>query len=257
MMSFKAEDRVLTRQQRAEYAATAFQYVIEELFNQELDGPVAQSLFIATENTEDIGVVLDLSEEDINNLHYFKSSDESESVESDTRSSQSSVRVALGAGYKGSIRQLLGFEEFRQQQGNPILPDWSNVTGDEFDYYRSFTNDINVSTPAPPQFLPPNSKPNNPTNNGYSPVEQFKRGIKRDMDHFMVLKSKRDFKSWHSNLLSIAATQDVEEILYPTYVPSTADTPLFKEKQKYMYAVAVKTLKTDIGVKYVGAHEND
>ena len=110
MMPVKSEDRVLTRKQWAEYAATGFKFVIEELFNQELDGPVAQSLFIATENTEDIEVVLDLSEEDINNLYYFKSSDESESVESDTRSSQSSVRVALGAGYKGSIRRLKGFE---------------------------------------------------------------------------------------------------------------------------------------------------
>ena len=54
MMSVKAEDRVLTRKQRAEHAATTFQYVIEELFNQELDGPVTQSLFITTENTEDI-----------------------------------------------------------------------------------------------------------------------------------------------------------------------------------------------------------
>lgn len=112
MMPVKSENRVLTRKQRAEYAATAFQYVIEELFNQELDGPVAQSLFIATENTEDIRLVLDLSEQAINNLHYFKSSDECESVESDTKSSQSSVRVELGDGYKSSIKILKGFTLF-------------------------------------------------------------------------------------------------------------------------------------------------
>ena len=170
MMSVKAEDRVLTRQQRAEYAANSFQYVIEELFNQELDSPVAQSLFIATENAEDIRLVLTLSEEDINNLHYFKSSDESESVESDNRSSQSSVKVALGDGYKGCIRRLIGFEEFRRQNGDPVLTDWSNVTVSEFRDYRLRTNNINVSTPIPPQFLPPNSKTNNPPNNGYYPI---------------------------------------------------------------------------------------
>ena len=148
-MSFKAEDRVLTRQQRAEYAATAFQYVIEEIFNQELNSPVAQSLFIATENAEDIRLILTLSEQDINNLHYFKSSDESESVESDTRSSQYSVRVKLVDGYKDRIRRPKMFSSFRQQQGNPILPDCSNVTGDEFNGYRIGTNDIKVSTTTP------------------------------------------------------------------------------------------------------------
>ena len=77
------------------------------------------------------------------------------------------------------------------------------------------------------------------------------------MYHFNVLKSKRDFKSLHSSLLLISATHDMEEILDPDYVPTPADEPLFKEKQKYMYVVAVKILKTDIGIEHVGAHEHD
>ena len=77
------------------------------------------------------------------------------------------------------------------------------------------------------------------------------------MDHFDVLKWKRYFKSWHSNLVSIASTEDVENIIDPTYIPLQADIPLFQENQNHMYEVAVKILKTDIEVEYVSAHDHD
>ena len=45
-----------------------------------------------------------------------------------------------------------------------------------------------------------------------------------------------------------ARAQDVSEVLDLTFKPSTtADSMLFDEKQKYMYAVFKKTLLTDKG----------
>ena len=60
MMSIKSEDKVLTRQQRVDYAATAFQFVVQELFDKEQDDPLVQSLLIITGNKEDIRPILDL-----------------------------------------------------------------------------------------------------------------------------------------------------------------------------------------------------
>jgi hypothetical protein len=49
-------------------------------------------------------------------------------------------------------------------------------------------------------------------------------------------------------LATLLPAQDVAEGLDPTYGPNTTeDRELFKEKQKYMYAVFVNTLKTDQG----------
>ena len=68
-MSVKSEDKVLTRQQRADYAATAFQFVVRELFDKKLDDPLVQALLIITGNKEDIRPILDLEKEDIDDLH--------------------------------------------------------------------------------------------------------------------------------------------------------------------------------------------
>ena len=219
-----------------------------------MNGPIALSLLQATMDTYDIRLVLDFTEDDINDLHYYTSSVNSSNVKTPVSPPK---RVELVSGFKGIIRRFINFRNFKHQAGEEIFDDWSNVSGAEFDIYRRTTNNINISTPVPSQFLPPNAR--NGSKNSYesSPVYDLKKGIKRDMSHFEILKTKRQFKSWHSNLISIAATQDVEETLNPDYIPSLENIDLFREKQKYMYAVAVKILKTDIGVEYVGAHEND
>ena len=44
----------------------------------------------------------------------------------------------------------------------------------------------------------------------------------------------------------------------PDYNPSTQEEKdLFKEKQKYMYLVAIKILQTDRGIFFVGQHKVD
>ena len=59
--------------------------------------------------------------------------------------------------------------------------------------------------------------------------------MKRDFNHFKVFKDKKQFKSRHLHLFSIAASQDVNDVLDPYYKPSNPDdTALFKEKQIYM-----------------------
>ena len=77
--------------------------------------------------------------------------------------------------------------------------------------------------------------------------------MKREMNAFKVFKNDKQFKSWHKNLVATAAAQDVSEVLDFAYKTSNPEEKLlFKEKQKYMYAVAVIILQTDIGIEHVG-----
>ena len=58
--------------------------------------------------------------------------------------------------------------------------------------------------------------------------------------------------------MALARAQDVSEVLDPLHVPVTQDDKdLFKEKQKYMFAVFDRTLQTDTGKALVREHEND
>ena len=55
-------------------AKESFQYVIEQLCNQEMDFPLAQSLSEHFEGNVDISKVLSMYEEDIDGLFYYQSS---------------------------------------------------------------------------------------------------------------------------------------------------------------------------------------
>ena len=59
---------VKTQMQQSELA---FDHVITKLLNQKLDGPIALSLLEYTGNTKGIQLVLDMSDNDIDDLHYF------------------------------------------------------------------------------------------------------------------------------------------------------------------------------------------
>ena len=66
--------------QRSKSASIAFQYVIQDFFNQDMNGPIALSLLQATMDTYDIRLVLDFTEDDINDLHYYTSSVNSSNI---------------------------------------------------------------------------------------------------------------------------------------------------------------------------------
>ena len=156
--SAQSSEGILTTNQRNTNAAHAFEYVIEELFNQDMDGSVAKSLLLATEDVADIRTVLALSDEDIEDLHYY-----STSTEDDAKKKIPSTKNHLGKGNKGLLRRLKHYEMYRRDQGNPILSDWSNVLGQEFDEFRITTGDINVSTRPPSQLFSLNTRNNSGT----------------------------------------------------------------------------------------------
>jgi len=74
----------------------------------------------------------------------------------------------------------------------------------------------------------------------------------------MFFKEGKQFDSWHHSTMALACAQDIAEILSPSHVPVTQDDKdLFKEKQKYMFAVSDCTLLTDTDKALVCEHKND
>ena len=136
-----------TREQRIKRAALEFKYVIEELFCQDMDGPIARALLNCNNGAYDIRVIEDFNEEYISNLHYFVDV-------KDEKGKATPTKVDLVLGDKAIIRRLINFKAYKDSIGESMDDNWSTVTGDEFDRYRRTTNNIRISTPAPSRLLP-------------------------------------------------------------------------------------------------------
>ena len=68
-----------------------------------------------------------------------------------------------------------------------------------------------------------------------TPVESFKRSIKRDSGHFTNFKEGKYWDASQRNTFSTARAQDVDSVLNPNHAPSTKDdADIFKEKQKFV-----------------------
>ena len=264
MMS-SIEDGVLTQSQKSE---KAYNYVIKNLFRQDLDGPISSSLLVYTGNMPDIMQVLEMGDEDIDDLYYFKSSistpqDEEEETKKLTKPKTITIRYELPKGSKRLVKVLKSFNRWMTDAGEAIYFDWSNIDPKDFDDYRLAIYNADTKVPMPSRFSTPSVNNNTPpsvyTNNtNLTMAQQFRKSIKRDPSTFGVLKTGRQFKNWHRTLLATAAAQDVSEILDSNYTPISPDEiELFKEKQKYMYQVADRILQTDRGIVFVGQHETD
>jgi hypothetical protein len=101
---------------------------------------------------------------------------------------------------------------------------------------------------------------NTPSNNAHvrDAVSDFKRGIKRDIGLFPALKQDKQWDVWQRATIAQARAQDLSEVLDTSYLPVTpGDQALFREKQKYMYAVFKRTLLSDKGKALVHDHMSD
>ena len=242
MMS-SIEDGVLKQSQKSE---KAYNYVIKNLFHQDLDGPISSSLLVYTGNMPDIMQVLEMGDEDIDDLYYFKSSistlqDEEEETKKLTKPKTITIRYELPKGSKRLVKVLKSFNRWMTDAGEAIYFDWSNIDPKDFDDYRLPIYNADTKVPMPSRFSTPSVNNNTPSsvytnNTNLTMAQQFRKSIKRDPSTFGVLKTGRQFKNWHRTLLATAAAQDVSEILDPNYTLISPDEiELFKEKQKYMY----------------------
>ena len=91
-----------------------------------------------------------------------------------------------------------------------------------------------------------------------SSVNNFKKGTKHDATAYPTLKDMRLYNKFILEFTALARAHDVHQVLDTDYTPSTpTEVDLFAEKQAFVYAVLVKSLKTDITMSFVREHTKD
>ena len=217
----------MTRQQKK----LALSHILETVFDLDQDSIVHKSLKLnSIRSPFDL---ISMSEVEYEMLEY----------------EEEGAKITLPKGYAGLLKAFKRYVHFKQVNGEPIEDsEWTKLTCDEFDKFRISPN-LHLPLPAPTVAqTSSNSMPNL--------VRDFKRGMKRDINHFIPLKDDGAWDNWERATMAQARAQDVADILDPNYSPKTQEeTALFDEKQKYMYAVFEKTLLTDKGKALVRAHQ--
>ena len=100
-------------------------------------------------NTKDIHLVLDMSDNDIDDLHYFiQQVDTSSSSPKDEIGDTTIVKRDLPKGFKRLVKIFVSFHKYLRAEGADIYFDWSNIDLDTFTHYRQYIYDSNVTTPA-------------------------------------------------------------------------------------------------------------
>jgi len=130
--------------------------------------------------------------------------------------------------------------------------EWFQLDKDSFDDFRI---QYHPSSGLPSPSQTPNVS--NVLNAKPAAVLDFKRGIKRDVAQYPVLKDDKFFDQFKMAMIAQARAHDIEDIFDPTYKPKTPDEQaLFDEKQKFAFAVLMKCIQTDTGKTFVRLHQD-
>ena len=212
-----------------EEAVAGFNHLLTQVLRKADTTPIAKAL-----HNEGIGSILDfvtLKDEHIDALTYHDD-------EQRERFLLRGDRNLLGL----AVRYL---QDLRRNGHD--YADFLSWTSEEFDEFRLNTS-TGLSTNIGGPVTNPSASSPAPSASRYTPVEIFKRGIKRDPSLFPTLKDDRQHDVWHRQLNIQAHAQDVARVLDHTFTPSNPDDEaLFKEQNKYMYAVLSDVVRTDKG----------
>ena len=190
------------------------------------------------ETSKGIQDILDLSKDDLRALEWVDNKGDI---------------VNLSASEVGKIRSLARYNDYRQAKGNwPLdakdlryndisIDDWENFIRDPTST-RMLIAAGDIASNPPPGFAGSSKS----SSNQLTLAESFKRSVKRDSSQFNNFKEGKYWDTWRRNTLATARAQNVDEVLDPSYSPSTAEEQsLFNEKQKFMCSVFSTTLQTD------------
>jgi hypothetical protein len=148
---------------------------------------------------------------------------------------------------------------------NPIGNDWLSITDDMLDESRTDLtqiykfNSVDTIHTTPPSTTPSPLSAATTTSSlsSQSPVDLFKRGIKRDFNAFPTLKDKKHNDQWHHTFVNMARAQELSDVLNPQYVSqTTAAYDLFWGKQKFLYAVLEAKVETAKGKSIIRQYQN-
>ncbi len=220
------------RTTRSERRAASFNHILDELLQLPEECELRDIL-----KCEGINSVTELM-----SLHF----DDIPSMKG-TNSKDGNTVITISRGDMGRLRAVLLFGQWHQDVNGTSLrvTDWLDIDGEDFDNFRTsadytaYNHNNGKFTPRPPSPKPTPKK---------RPVDEFRKGIKRDPKAFKTIKDQKYFNDWNDHTITQAKAQGVSEILNEDYFPFDEDEEeLFQEKQKYMYAVFHDILQTDMG----------
>ena len=97
----------------------------------------------------------------------------------------------------------------------------------------------------------------NPINVDEDLARQFRKSIKLDKAHYIVLKNEKDFSNWKRFKISTAYSHTCENVLDQDYFPRThQDRLFFNEQNSYMYDVFLTIIQISMGIHFVRSHED-
>ncbi len=113
-----------------------------------------------------------------------------------------------------------------------------------------------------PYMNPVDASMNTPTLCAASPapkerdtVTEFRRGIKRNASIYPILKNEKGWDAYKQTTMAQANSQGISDVFNGSFVPTgTEATELFKEQQKFVFAIFDRTLQTNKGKLIVRGH---
>jgi hypothetical protein len=164
-------------------------------------------------------------------------------------------KLSLKLGDYHEFRVFCILVHHRRANGKPANYLGIDITANEFDDFDGSNECIKLMIAAQPMPTFTQPPPSNMTTT-QAELVTFRKGIKRDASLFPVIKQDTEWDSWNRSIVSIARTQNIDQVLDSDYRPVLVDeVSLFEEKQKYMYAVFERTMQTDKGKAIVRSHE--
>ena len=214
------------------------QHVLRNVFGWDENSDVERA--IIAEGRKSVPDLVSMSQEDLDELEV--------SVVGEDNTTTTRVLTRFE---RGLIESLQSFIIHRERIGNPMrIAHWRGLQSEEFDDYRASAGYITVRTNAR---LPPNNLSNSSTRD---PVSDFKRGIKRDMSSYPLLKDEKQWDAWNRSVTAIARTHDVIEVFESGCSPANEDERrLFLEKQKFVCAIFDENVLADKGKSIIRKHE--
>lgn len=158
--------------------------------------------------------------------------------------------------------QYNGYIEFQYDAANPTVYD-DNIA---MDFYNKrptgTTTSFGTGQSSNNNNNPTAPNANNSINQSASKSAQLAAAFKktrRDIDNYDVLKEDEDWDDWHRTFKSMAGIDDCDEVLDHYYSPGQDEQGVFELKQKHIYAVLLKKLRTTKGTElvkqYDGTHD--
>jgi len=157
-----------------------------------------------------------------------------------------------------SVLSLNTLSVLRLQQGLRFLDSVDTELYDEFDMEtcqhfnnRQFLSFVKQSRTNPPTVQPPKDADviitTKVSSNTNDLLKEWKKGIKRDIDHYPVLKEERNWLDWRRHVTTTATTHGIANLLKSDYKPPDDQKDLFTEHNNFLFTVLLKKVQTANG----------